>query len=103
MIAIAIGGLWVSADVPRYADTSILGRQQPGLNAAVSLLTWLVIFAPFLFFGAAILRATFAREERGWLVPLRVFTYFVGLRARAEAQRGHCSNKPGEPRSIRRP
>jgi len=106
MIGIAIWGLWVSADLPRYADTSISGRQQHGLNAVISLLSWLVIFGPFLLFGVAILRSTLARQERGWLVPLRVFTYFVSLRASAEAERRHWSNKPGGPGkapSTRRP
>jgi len=94
MVGIAIWGLWVSADLPRYVDTSLSGRPQHELNAAISVLTWLVIFGPFLYFGAMILRSTFARQERGWLVPLRLFTYFVSLRARTEAQR---SNKPGGP------
>jgi len=87
MLAIAIWGVWVSEDVPRYVDTTIAGPGQHKLNAVIFLLSWLVLFGPFLYFGVVLLRSTFSPEKRGWLVSLRVFTYIVGLRAAAEIQR----------------
>jgi hypothetical protein len=87
MVAIAIWGVWVSADVPRYVDTTIAGPGQHNLDAVIVLLSWLVLFGPFLYFGIVLLRSTFSPEKRAWLVSLRVFTYIVGLRAAHEAQR----------------
>jgi hypothetical protein len=86
MVGIAVWGLWVSGDVVRYG---IDGRVVPGkdnLNALLFLLSWLVLFGPFLYFGVVILRFAFTPEKRSWLVSLRVFTYIVGLRARAEME-----------------
>jgi len=87
MLSIAVWGVWVSADVPRYVDPAIAGSAQHNLNAVVFLLSWLVLFGPFLYFGIALLCSTFSPEKRAWLVSLRVFTYIVGLRAAGELQR----------------
>jgi hypothetical protein len=87
LVAIAVWGIWVAADVARHYGADIVGQQQDKLSGMIFLLSWLVLFGPFLYFGAALLRSSFAPEERSWLIPLRVFTYVVGLRFLAEKQR----------------
>ena len=87
LVAIAVWGIWVAADIARHYGADIASQQQDKLSGMIFLLSWLVLFGPFLFFGAALLRSSFAPEERSWLIPLRVFTYVVGLRFLAEKQR----------------
>ena len=96
LVGIAIWGLWVSADVARLVASAALTPEKHNLSVATFLLVWLVCFGPFLYFGAAILWSTFAPEKRGWLVPLRLFTFVVGLRAAAEVSRRLSRNKSGE-------
>ena len=80
--------MWVAKSVTRYAATDVLGTPlKEKLDSAVFLLSWLVLFGPFLFFGVALLLSSFTPEERSWLIPLRVFTYLVGRRFLAEEQR----------------
>ena len=95
MLAIAIWGFWVSADIARYYGTASVGPEKDSLAWAIFLLSWLVLFGPFLYFGIVLLRSTFAPEERVWLVPLRVFTYLVGLRASAEMRRQNFLHNAG--------
>jgi hypothetical protein len=93
LVGIAVWGLWVAADVPRYMDTAAVPEQHK-LNAAVVLLTWLVLFGPFFYFGVVMLRSSFAPEERSWLIPLRVFTYLVGRRFSIARQRREFFSSP---------
>jgi hypothetical protein len=95
LLGIAIWGFWVAAEIPRYADTAVLGPQQSKLRAAVILLSWMVLFGPFLYFGIRILRRSFAPQERSWMIPLRVFSYIVGKRFSLENQRREFLNNPG--------
>jgi hypothetical protein len=109
LVVIGIWGFWISADIARMAASDSIAPPKQNLSAVVFFLVWLVCFAPLLYFGAAILWITFAPESRSWLVPLRLFTFIVGLRAAAEVSRGSSNNKlgekmlraPGRPRQIR--
>jgi len=87
LLATAIGGFWVAADVSRYADFSNLGPGGTKLRIAVVVLSWLVLFGPFFYFGVVLLHRSFSSEKRSWLIPLRVFTYLVGRRFSVEKQR----------------
>src|SRR5437899_10226738 len=85
LAVIGIWGFWISAEVARMAASDSIAPAKQNPSAVVFCLVWLVCFAPFLYFGAVVLRVTFAPESRAWLVPLRLFTFIVGLRAAAEA------------------
>lgn len=91
-VAIGLWGFWVSADVVRFAGFTSGFPGQHRLKAAIFLLSWMVLFGPFFYFGLVILRSSFGVEERAWLIPLRVFTYLVGLRFSAEKQRREFLN-----------
>jgi hypothetical protein len=96
MVVIGISGFWISADIARMAASDSIAPAKQNLSALVFFLVWLVCFAPFLYFGAAVLWATFVPESRSWLVPLRLFTFIVGLRAAAEVRRRPSDHKLGE-------
>jgi hypothetical protein len=87
LIGIAVWGVWVSADVARLAGSKGATKAEQSAGEAAFLLVWLVVFGPFLYFGALVLRSVVTREGRAWLVPLRLFTYIVSLRAKAEMRR----------------
>lgn len=84
LIAVAVWGVWISADAarPRHQANGVSPEQD--LNTAKFVLIWFFCFAPFLYFAVAILWSTFAPEERSWLTPLRLFSLIVSLRAAAE-------------------
>ena len=87
LLGIAVWGIWVAADVRRYAAADVLVPQKDKWNVMLVLLTWLVLFGPFFYFGSVLVRKSFASEEHSWLIPLRVFTYLVGRRYSVEKQR----------------
>ena len=93
LIGIAIWGVWISKDVARLAGDGGVATGKHSASDAAFFLIWLVVFGPFLYFGVAILRSTFTHEGRAWLIPLRVFTYIVGLRAIAEMRRRNSVKK----------
>ena len=94
LLATSIWGFWVAADISRYAGTSSLGPGGARLGVAIFLLSWLVLFSPFCYFGIVLLRSSFASEQGSWLIPLRVFTYLIGKRLSIEKQRQEFFNNP---------
>ena len=94
LLVVALWGFWVARDVVHHADFTGSVPNHERLSAIVFILTWLVLFGPFAYFGFRILRRSFASEERSWLIPLRVFTYLVGRRFSGENQRREFSDNP---------
>lgn len=82
LVALGVWGFWIAADVARFVPSD--AKEAVRLRGVVFFLTWLVCFAPFLFFGCALLWSLFAPQDRSWLTPLRWFTWVVTLRAIAE-------------------
>lgn len=85
LVGIAVWGVWISAGVGQLIPGA--RAEDHNLSTAVSVLTWLVFFGPFFYFGAALLFSAFAPEDRNWLVPLRWFSVIVALRTIADAKR----------------
>ena len=79
LVAVGVWGFWIAADVARYVPSD--AKEAVRLRGVVFFLTWLVCFAPFLYFGVALLWSLFTPEDRSWLTPLRWFTWVVTLRA----------------------
>jgi hypothetical protein len=90
LVGIAVWGVWISAGVGGFVPATRPGDHS--LSTAVSVLTWLVFFGPFFYFGAALLYSAFAPEDRNWLVPLRWFSVVVALRTIADAKRQSSVN-----------
>jgi hypothetical protein len=96
LLAIAIWGLWASADVAHLVANAAGAPEKHNLSSAAFLLVWLVFFGPFLYFGVAILWSAFSRGSHAGLAPLRLFSFIVSLRIAAEESRRLSSDKSGE-------
>ena len=65
LVVFALWGFWIAADVARPTPgdpNQIIAAAERNLTVFKFVLTWLVLFAPFLCLGLALLRSTFRKN-----------------------------------------
>ena len=69
MVGIAIFGFWVAAAVARPSGNPLTASPERLLAPVKFILSWLVMFGPFFFFGTAMLRSAIRKnwpDRRAW-------------------------------------
>jgi hypothetical protein len=90
LIAVSIWGVWISEGFANPFDEQNLGAYESIWVGVRLVLSWLVLFAPFAFVGALLLRSTlkqaFGKKDQSWAYPFRIFMTVVGMRIAVEHQ-----------------